>query len=483
MLVMSVLVAALFLLFYWSWTAAQNESLQRRLWPLAEVVATAFSPHILPVIDEGALLNESRRFLLPNPSVDIYLLDAKGQILNSFCNTICQSYGKTIPPEILLTRLDPKSRTSFPLYGPDPSQEKRQAVYAIAPVPYPGPERFYVYLVLSNALGENRSNKQLMPVAWNATLLAGISITVFLMVLGQYLINRTFAPFAKIMETVNRLQQKDYAARAPDGFLGELGELSGAINGMGAKIAEHVLELKDKDKRRMELISNVWHDIRAPLTGVNTLAQLLERQKGSDSNDLSEDTVLKSLLANTTLLGRILSDLQELGQLELGDIQPKMQRTSVGGLIDEISLVYGPRADEKQIRLEFEVPEGLLFILADQGMIIRVLSNLLENALRYTPQNGYIALRVFREDERLLLIVEDNGVGILPEHLPRIFERKFQAVDPGVGEPGLSGLGLAIVKMIVERHAGTILVESIPGQLTRFQIRLPLFEEPVSAEN
>ena len=468
---MVVLSAAFFRVYYWSWTAFNDEAIQRRLWPIASRIAEELKPHLSPIVDETELTRTARTFLVPNPSINIYLLDESGKIVNSFCNTYCLALGKTIPLSSFqngVKQLD--QGEGFPAYGPDPEIDHRMSVFSAATLSLPD-KRFFVYTTLLSSTTQGWNYKDLAPVALRATMLAILLITVTLMLLGQYLISRTFAPFRQIMQTVEKLRTRDYTTRAPSTFVGELKDLSLAINGMADQISLHVSEIEEKDRMRMELISNIWHDIRAPLTGISALAQLLESEKSSPTVD--RDSIVKSLVANTSLLGRIVSDLQELGQLEVGDLKPKRVRTSLIRLADEIALIYGGRTAEKGIDLQLDFPDHIAPIDVDPGMMARVMSNLLENSLRYTKVGGFIRLRISETPHDVMFSIEDNGTGIAESDLPHIFDREFQSKQETGAKHGMSGLGLAIVKKIIEQHGGTIGVTSVRDTSTTFEIRLP----------
>lgn len=468
---MCLLTGTLFYLFYLSWDSVSHESLQRRLWPLARMLADEMAPNLNPVTNERELMRVVREATFLNPSIDVYLLDSQGTILNRFGNGLLGRLEGNISPEIFKPLLESSTPKYFPIYGPDPVDAKRRSVFSVAELNLSG-NVYYVYVILWNSYAESLNYKALIPVAWRATSLSSFVILIVVIILAKILISSTFAPFKEIMASVEKFQSQNFSERAPANAPGELGQLSAALNSMAEQISRHISELNEKDNRRMELISNIWHDVRAPLTGISSLAQLLQRSGKGRSAEVDDETLIASLLASTNLLAQIVNDLQELGELEVGDIRPKPRRLSLASIADEIALVFGRRASERRVELKLEIPDNLPDVFADEAMIARAMSNLLENSLRYTTSGGRILLELFAKNDAVVFAIEDNGSGIAPEDLPHIFERRFQSNTPETSH-GVSGLGLSIVKKIVECHKGSIEVSSVQGASTRFEISFP----------
>jgi two-component system phosphate regulon sensor histidine kinase PhoR len=181
---------------------------------------------------------------------------------------------------------------------------------------------------------------------------------------------------------------------------------------------------------------------------------------------------LEVIKRNADRLGLIVEDLMRLSELEDSQARLEMEEVDVRRLIENVILAFDHRLGEKRLALEVNAPGGPFIIMADAFKLEQVLVNLIDNAVKYT-EKGTIRVSLRKDDRRLILEVADTGIGIPREHLPRIFER-FYVVDKSRSRRvGGTGLGLAIVKHIVLLHNGSIDVESVPGQGTKFTVTLP----------
>jgi len=283
-------------------------------------------------------------------------------------------------------------------------------------------------------------------------LAAGVVATVAAGLASLLVSRRLVEPLRYVLAATSRVASGRYGERVPVRDADELGELSQSFNAMARA-------LEEAERRRMEVISDVSHELRTPLS---TLRGYVEGLAEGVVEPSQETWTL--LYAEFERLGRLVDDLRRLSRAEAGQLDLSMApmapeeavRLAVGGML--------PLFDEKSVQLKSAVPEDLPSVLADVDRIVQVLSNLLSNALRHTPDGGRVVVKAEASGEEVAFEVTDTGTGIAPEHLERVFER-FYRVDKSRsrGEArGGSGVGLAISRALVEAMGGRIRVES-PG--------------------
>jgi len=247
----------------------------------------------------------------------------------------------------------------------------------------------------------------------------------------------------------------------------ELGKLARQFNDMAVK-------LKELDQMKDDFVSSVTHELRSPLTAIKGYVNfMLEGRSGNLTEKQQEFlTIVKS---NTARLGRFIDDILDLAKFEAGRMDLHKEPTSIKSAAEEIVQLLRPLADEKKINLSIEAPETLPDILADPDKIRQIITNLVGNALKFTPDNGCITVRVQEQPKELLVSISDTGIGIPEEAKDKIFS-KFEQVK-GVRQrtkgPKGTGLGLAIAKGIVEGHGGKIWVESKLDKGSTFFFTLP----------
>jgi len=241
----------------------------------------------------------------------------------------------------------------------------------------------------------------------------------------------------------------------------ELGELATAFNQMSSDLAR-------ANALRRQMTADIAHDLRTPLTVITGYLESLR------------DGVLKpspgrfdAMYSEAQHLQRLVEDLRTLSLADAGELPLNRRPTSPRALLEELAAAYEHRAAQAGVTLQVRANHYIPLIQVDPDRIKQVLSNLISNALRYTPTGGQISLTATRHDDQVLLSVQDSGMGITPEALPHIFERFYRGDPARPGQEGESGLGLAIARSIVKMHGGRIWAESDPGAGSTFIIALP----------
>jgi signal transduction histidine kinase len=228
--------------------------------------------------------------------------------------------------------------------------------------------------------------------------------------------------------------------------------------------AEQAKNLRD------EVLAIVAHDLRNPLhTILASSSAMLELPLSADERTRQLEVIRRS--ANT--MNVLISDLLDVASIELGNLSISRERFAIQEVLEHTVETFVQRARELGITVEHDLSGALPSVMGDSGRLAQVLSNLLANALKFTPEGGRIRLRAQYWDGEVEIAVENSGTGIAPENLPHVFDRFWRADH--TGRAG-AGLGLAIAKGIVEAHGGRIWVESTPGEATTFRFTLPAAE-------
>jgi signal transduction histidine kinase len=241
-----------------------------------------------------------------------------------------------------------------------------------------------------------------------------------------------------------------------------------------------VMLLRDVSKEReieqmkSDFVSLVSHELRTPLVAIKGAADNLLDGLAGELNDIQKDCLVLSK-RNIDRLNRLISDLLDISRIEAGKIQLNKQPADAASIVKDVLGLFQASAKEKNIALESLLPEELPLVTIDSDKINQVLTNLVGNALKFTPTQGKIMIKVFRAENFLRVEVRDTGVGIPKQDLEKVFD-KFYQVDRNKSFTSVkgTGLGLPISKGIVERHGGKIWAESEAGEGSRFIFTLPV---------
>jgi two-component system phosphate regulon sensor histidine kinase PhoR len=239
-----------------------------------------------------------------------------------------------------------------------------------------------------------------------------------------------------------------------------------------------ITRLKQLEKIRQDFVANVSHELRTPLTTIKGYAETLLEGALKEDQAFQFVQVIKR---HTDRLTKIVEDLLMLSRIETKEFQLKMEAIPLRDIIDDVFEFVKEPAEKKEISLSRnEIPSSLA-VQADRDYLEQILINLLDNAIKYTPEGGRVTVSAIEKDSKeIQFSVEDDGIGIPKEDLSRIFER-FYRVDKGRSkEMGGTGLGLSIVKHLVQVHGGRVWVESQPGKGSTFYFTLPGRIKPVA---
>ena len=284
-----------------------------------------------------------------------------------------------------------------------------------------------------------------------AVLVGSLIAAILTLVLSGRLTGRITA----LAGAAGELGRGNLAARVPVEGDDEVAGLAGAFNEMAAS-------LEDSEAQRRRMVSDVAHELRTPLTNMIGLVRM-----ALDGIRPADHALLESLEEESLLLQRLVDDLRDLALADAGELRVQVEAVEVGSVVQRAVAAFDPRAG-----IAVGLPEPSPVALADAHRLGQVLRNLIQNAVTHSGEAGSVRVAVGAVEGRVEITVADRGPGIAPEHLERIWDR-FYRVDPSrTRETGGMGLGLAVAHRLVEAMGGTIGVESVVGEGTRFTVRL-----------
>jgi signal transduction histidine kinase len=252
----------------------------------------------------------------------------------------------------------------------------------------------------------------------------------------------------------------------------EIGRLGATFKQMADRISAQMRVLRQTDALRRELVANVSHDLRTPIASLHGYLETLLLKDGQLSRQ-EQQQYLEIALKHSSRLATLVAELFELAKLDAEDINLQREPLALGELVQDVILKSQLAARDAGVTLQSDIPEGLPLVLADIGMIERVLDNLIDNALRHTQSGGTVKLSLSRHPGCVELQVTDTGCGIAQADMHRIFDRFYRSERTGTGKANGAGLGLAIAKRILDLHGSAISVQSELDVGTTFSFSLP----------
>ena len=318
-------------------------------------------------------------------------------------------------------------------------------------------------------LGRISATLGFLQSVWWQFLVAGIVAGFISLLIARWLARGMTKPLRDMAAAVRRMEVGDYTARVETRSRDEVGQLATAFNRMSA-------ELEVLERSRQDLVANVSHELKTPITAIRAHLENL-----ADGIEQPDRETMQVMLNQTERLGRLVDQLLDLSKLESGEVPLQLEPMPLAPVIDQVLSEFSVGRAVTDVALIDDVADDLA-VEADRERIHQVVFNLVDNAVRFTPPGGEVTIRAWREDERVQIEIHDTGVGVAPEHLPRVFERFYRA-DPARSrdDGGGTGIGLAIARSIVEGHGGRIAATSEPGRGATFTFDLPAAQAAVPA--
>lgn len=335
-------------------------------------------------------------------------------------------------------------------------------MYVAVPISMDGPVVGVVYL--------SQSMSDLLAVIydlrWRLVISTGVAAVVA-STAGLLLSRALTRPIRQLTLAADEVARGDLERQVPVRSADEIGRLGQAFNRM-------IAQLRATEQIRTDFVSNVSHELRTPLTAIKGLVETL-RDGAVDDREV-RDRFLATMEDETDRLIRLVNDLLVLSKADSQALRLKRKPLDVRDLVERSVRKLAPQLEGKGILVEVSASDGSRLVLADADRIEQVLVNLLDNAIKYSPEGGWITVTIDDEaqtPEMVSIAVRDEGLGIPAEDLPRVFERFYRVDRSRTRDGGGSGLGLSIAKAIVEAHGGDITLKSEEGQGTTVRFTLP----------
>ena len=444
-------------------------------WNLARDMASEIAPVSIETGNIIGVESAIHYMMVLNPAIEVYVLDSAGNILAYFVEPGRELEMSSVRMEPILDFMNEKR--TLPLYGDDPRNPDRKKHFSAADIEFSDGSTGYLYIVLQSTIydmAEDMLQEKILSRAITQAL--AMSLVIF-GVLGLVLFSLLTKRLQGVVRSVREFERGDMSRRIDVQSRDEIGELAAAFNAMADTIGEQLEKLKRNDELRRELVANVSHDLRNPLTSIHGFVETLLLKK-SELNSDEVGRYLEIILGESNRVNTLVHELFEHSKLEAREIEPSPESLSLMELIHDVCGTYAALAEKREVTLTRELPEKLLVVRADVHMVERVLSNLIDNALKFVaPKTGEVIIRASETAGAIRVEVADNGPGIPADDIGRIFDR-FYTKDRNrqEGRPGGSGLGLAIARRMLELHDSALVVESAVGKGSTFSFELPIEE-------
>lgn len=465
-----VCCAALVMIQMRSTAVHEQETVQRLSRGLAEHIARSGELMDARGMRGGEVRALFGKLMAVNPSVEVYLLDDQGRILGHDApdGHLKRSRVDLAPVRALL-RDEP-----LPILGDDPRSTTGRKVFNAAPLWVQGRQAGYIYVVL---VGEQRealaaniaANATLRTTLWSLAIVALVGLLA-----GVVAFRWVTRPLRQL---TRRIQAFDVDGAAPGtvppptplrpGERDELAILQHSFGHMAQRLGEQWQQLRQQDLQRRELVANISHDLRTPLSSLHGYLETLVLKDATLGAD-ERQRYLGIALAQSRKVGALAQALFELARLEHGGVTLDRQAFSLPDLLQDVFQKFELSAQARRQTLTADIPPGLPTVVGDLGLIERVLTNLLDNAIRHTPEGGRIEVVLRTEDGEVQVSIADSGPGIPIERRATLF-----TTPPALGSarPDSGGLGLLIVHRILQLHQRDIhLLDSREGALFAFTL-------------
>ena len=423
-------------------------------------------------INKAAAEETFRTLMAINRSIEIYLLDPEGRILafSAAPGAVKRGSVALAPVRALL------EGGGLPIYGDDPRSETGVKVFSATalkrarggePVPPDAPLDGYLYVILvgeeyTSALGLVGQSRTLRSSAWGVALLIGLGLLATLLIVRG--LTTRLGRLAREMEAF----REGGFSQAPalpirSGSPGdEIDVLARTFREMSLLIVQQISSLREVDRMRRDLVANVSHDLRTPMASVQGYLETLVLKQPTLTEE-DKKRYLEVALKHSKGLSTMVAELFELAKLDAREVQVHVEPFSLCELGQDVLQRFELLASTRQVALIGVLSPSLPMVVADIRLIERVLVNLIENAVRHTPEGGRVSLFCYADDPGVLVQVSDTGPGIPTGDLPHIFERFYRSPGTGADSAAGAGLGLAIAKRILDLHGSPLSVQSEPN--------------------
>jgi signal transduction histidine kinase len=426
--------------------------------------------------DAGQKLEHSFEMLMDiNPNIELYLLDIDGRVL-----AYSAPQGHVVRQKVevapIKEYLDPEA--SLPILGDDPRDMRRKKPFSAATLSMGGLQEGYLYIILGGEKHDSFYDLFTGNSIFRISLLVSLSALLFLFLTAFLLFRFATLRHRRLAMAMDEFRRSDFSTpvhlepgRSAAGG-DEINLLETVFSEMSGRIGELIRELRDKDRLRRELVSNISHDLRTPLASLRGYLETLDSRSGRLSEQEKQE-ILQNAVRLISRLGKLVAELLELARLDSLDIIAEKEPFPIADLVNDILMDYRELAAQKEIELTAEIKDSKIMVIGDIRLLERAIQNIIDNSIKFTPERGHVTVTLLAEGPTARLTISDTGPGIGPEDMAHIFERFYRA-ESSTKETGV-GLGLAIAQRIASLHGTRIMARNLPESGAAFTLDLERF--------
>ncbi|WP_077337955.1 sensor histidine kinase [Pseudocolwellia agarivorans] len=473
-----VFIAIVCVFYFWSQQVEQNtryESEQQLHLSLAANLARDNPLLQQGVYDHDALENLFHTLMILGPAFEFYFADPQGNLLtHSIDDSLIKRNKIDLVPLIQLTR----NKAPLPIYGDDPRHLTRKKVFSAAPVFNGTQLQGYLYVIVAGERYESAYNKGHGNRQVELSIVFAVVAILFLFAVMLGLFRYFTNPLRHLIADIHALKAVNFDKSKVKlhAWMGnsqnEVHQLGCVFHDMVQQINDQIEQLKQTDVHRRELLADISHDLRTPLASLQGYIETIAI-KGDSITSEDRNKFIRTALKNSSQLKMLIDQIFELAHLEGGQVSMNLENFNLTELLYDVAAKFQLKAEVLNIKLSI-IPEfSHIQVYSDIGKLERVLSNLIDNALRHTPAGGNIILETSDVNNgQCYLTVKDNGTGIKAEEIAYIFDARYRASNAIQGESKHAGLGLAITQKLLELLKCEIRVQSQLGEGTSFSLNL-----------
>ncbi len=400
--------------------------------------------------DPKALENLFHSMMILGPNFEFYIIDPDGKIL---------SYSAK-PGEVVRTKINMKpliedylGGASFPIYADDPRSD-RQKIFSLAPIKEEDKLKGYLFVIIGGKIYDSifagiRSNESIQVIG-----IVGVTSLVFLLLILLVSFHFFVRPLKLLTQQVNNLRLQDFDNKIQSikeiNSSGEVEELSLVFNRLIDKVNHQFSLLEKVDGERRELLAHLSHDLRTPLASMQGFLETIHiKQEQLSKEELNR--YVEFCLKSAKSINGFVDQIFELAHLESGHVTVTLETFPIAELLYDLKDKFSQKAEAKNIQLNIEIEDESLKVTTDIAKLERVLTNLVENALRHTPNNGSVTLKAKRvkDSQQVSISIQDTGEGIPEADLPFIFDARYRGQQAIDDEKRHIGLGLSISRKLI----------------------------------
>jgi len=337
------------------------------------------------------------------------------------------------------------------------------------------PNEFTDEMLLINA-PEFFSQPEVSDLIVTAIILYLIFLMILLYFYSKMTSKRIIEPIQELNDAVSQIAEGNYTPRIVYESGNELGHLKKAIVDMAHTIEEGIEMRAQSEESRKQLILNISHDLKTPLTNIRGYAETISAE--TEMHPESFRTYIDIIRSNSIRADLLIHDLFELSKIESGEMGLHLKTFDLCEDLRRMIILHVPELEDQQMTYSIDIPSEKLWVSADKIRLDRAIGNIMINSIRYSGANSHLEVRVRKVLNRVEIIIEDNGVGMSHDLADTIFDPFVRADQARNINSGGSGLGLAITRSIIEKHKGSIELDRTYKEGCRFIIELPLSDKP-----